>query len=78
MKVSCSNYNGSLSMKDMQDVRDFFKYFGGSFVNLCGYIVYRLFFCRACENPIVLTFRHIRLALKHDIPRGNLCIPGKN
>ena len=63
--------------KDMQDVQDFVTYFGGSFVNLCGYIVHR-FFCRACGSLVVVTFRHIWLALKHDIPRGELCIPCKN
>ena len=61
-------------VEHLRDLHDFFGCFGKCFVNLCGYIVYRLFFYRACGNLVIVTFRHIWLALKLDIKVSDYAI----
>lgn len=49
----------------------FFGCFGRCRVNLCGNIIYRLFFVRHVGTLQTVTFRHIWLPLKHDIKVSN-------
>ena len=60
----CNNSNTMrfFKVKDMWDLHALFGCFGICFVGLCGFIMYRLYFCRACENLVIMTYEHIWLA----------------